>query len=65
MMSFSQREADWLGDVDIEEGVLEVLTEGFPEEHVPEGMARYEMPLNHGHPTGNAIRCNTQQAREE
>ena len=40
MMSFSQREADWLGDVDIEEGVLEVLTEGFPEEHVPEGMAR-------------------------
>jgi hypothetical protein len=53
MMSFSQREADWLGDVDIEQGVLEVLTEGFPEEHVPKGMARYEMPLNYGQPTVN------------
>ena len=53
MMSFSQREADWLGDVGIEQGVLEVLTEGFPEEHVPEGMARYEMSLNYGQPTVN------------
>jgi len=48
---FTQKEADWFGRIDVEEGVLEMLTEGFPEEQLSQGVSSFDFLKRYGHPS--------------